>query len=347
MKLRLVTILAVVLAVIGVCSVSYAADLSHEGGLDNRQGREKSMSQKSSVEQRDSQTKRNSKSTTRGGENNRSRSNKESASASKSRGLDLAISARDLFGDDAMEYRLPADFGLSAVVGQGGLINQTYQDWLYSMARSNTLVSQVTDEKTLRAYFRNVAEKGAIIGQAMIYLQGDLAQLGGVKRTKNAFEIIAIGADDLLALAQGAHKRAQAGISDARIRNRLEEILSDQAPCRLAGDPTSIKCGKSLLTLTVPPKLTFRGVEWYGHAYAGLDATYKVSSSWSWSQSLEHATTDSTFGRWAREQSEAAERLEAKGLTRDAVKTRREAVEKIRANKTSIGPGRFLPSAGN
>jgi len=104
-------------------------------------------------------------------------------------------------------------------------------------------------------------------------------------------------------------------LTDKRLQQDLAAILSDVTPCRLTGDPSTISCGSAVLHLTAPPSLRWRQVEWFGGAFGGITGQYKVSSAWSWQQTLEDGTSANSFAR------RTADQLEASGDTFDAVMT--------------------------
>jgi hypothetical protein len=91
------------------------------------------------------------------------------------------------------------------------------------------------------------------------------------------------------------------------------------------------------------------GLPWYvaegmNTGFAGVTASYKVASSWSWSKALEDAKSDSRFTKYAKEASTAAEHLEAEGKSFEAAMSRRKAVEQMQGSKQGLSAGKFMPS---
>lgn len=337
---------ALVVSALALPSIAMAADTSFDTNLDKKDSKERSMSIKVNRDVKDTDSFRDSSTKSHGRESNLSSSKKQSGNIDRSGGLDMTIPARALFTADVVKYKLPADLGLAAVE-RGGWINTTAQEYYAQAAKSGVLVSRLADEQAVRDYLRAVAELGAVAGQAVIYLQQDLAKVGGPRKTVSGdIEITGIGLDDLLLLTEAAIVRAEKTITDSRIRNRLVSMLADKTPCRLAGENSNIECGKATLTLTTPPTLKYQGVDWYGpESLAGLKATYKIASNWSWAQSLEEASQDSRFKKLAIEASKAAEHAESQGKGFEAALARKKAVERAQASKQQMGPGKLLPGA--
>lgn len=332
-----------------VAAPAFAADYSSDTGSDSKQSEDKSLSIKNSRDNKDSTTTKKGRSTSIGRDKQRSSTDKESGTVGSNDGLDITLPAPMLFVDwQPPTPRLARDFRLTGDLG-GGMINTTYQDYLAQAARVNKPVADITDEADIRRYLIEVAEAGAVLGQAQIYLQTDTAKIGKIKRDKDGtVEVQGLGQDDLLNLAAGALKRAQRQISDARIKLQLAKIKKDPMPCRFAGEPSLIQCGQAVLTLGAPPVLKITGMPWYSAdgfhtGFAGVSATYKVASSWSWSKALEEAKSDSKFSKFAVEASTAAEHLEAEGKSLEAAMSRRKAVEKMQASKQGLSAGKFMP----
>lgn len=323
-----------------------AVDYSNDSGSDTKESQDKSISIRNSKDKKDSTTVRKGKSTSTGRDKQQSTSDRESGTIGINDGLDVTLPAPLLFvGWQPPTPRLARDFGLSGDKGNG-MINISFQEWLSQAARANKPVSEVTDEAAIRRYLLEVAETGAVLGQAQLYLQADSGKIGKLKRKEDGtVEVRELGQDDLLNLASGALKKAQKQITDTRIKLQLAKIKADQSPCRFAGEPSQIQCGQAVLTLGAPPVLKISGMPWYADtSFAGVSAIYKVGSSWSWSQALEEARSNSKFSKFASEASTAAEHLEAEGKVLEAAMSRRKAVEKMQASKQGLSAGKFAPS---
>lgn len=325
-------------------SFAFAADTSFDTTADTKESRDRSINIKVNRDVKTTDSFRDSSTNSRGRDKTQSSNKQQKGSVDRSGGLDMTIPARALFSADVEKYKLPVDFGLAAEE-RGGWINTTANDYYAQAAKSGVMVSKFTDETAIRDYLRDVATLGAIAGQAMIYLQQDIAKVGSPRKTaEGEIEITGIGLDDLLLLTDAAIVQAKKSLIDKRILTRLAEILEDKTPCRLAGEPTNIKCGKALLTLAAPPTLRFQGVDWYSpESLAGLKSTYKIASNWSWSKSLEESSQDSKFQKLATETVKAAEKAASEGKGVEAVLAKKKAVERTRASKQQMGAGKLLP----
>ena len=345
---KLLFISAICVLSFATATASFAADTSHDTSADSKESKEKSISTKGSTDKKDSESTRKSRTKSKGKEKTKSTSKRESGTLGKNASLDLSISGRSLFTND-VRYKLPVDLGLSAQ-HKNGVIDLLRQDWIRHCAAANATVTEAdANEAALRTYLGEVARMGATIGQALIYLQQDIPLIGKMQKTKTGeIEITGLGANDLQLLAAGAFKRAEAKISDLRILSQLSAITSNTEACRLVGGVEQnmrIQCGQATITLSSPPDLVYQGTPWYGsNGYSGISASYRVSSSWSWSQALEAAKTDSQFARYATEASDSSEHMESEGKSLEAAMTRRQAVDWMRANKTNMGAGKFMPS---
>jgi len=194
---------------------------------------------------------------------------------------------------------------------------------------------------------------GAQTGQAILYLQDMVAKFGAVTRDKKGnIEVVGLGQDDLITLADGAMIAAgkPEGLKDKRIKAKLDKVTTAPFPsCRFAGDLTSIQCGTISLTLSSPPTVKLQAVEWFrlgeggAGSFAGLSSSYKVSSAWSWSKMLEDAKNNSRFTKLAQEASTSAEKMESEGRGFDAVMVRKKSLDAMTANKAGVGPGKFMP----
>lgn len=327
-----------------------AADFSSDSSSDSKISSDKNMSVKNSTENKDSKTKRKSKSTSTGKDKTKGSSDKNTGTVGTSGGLDVTLPAPLLFTDwQPPTARLTRDFGLTGDEGYG-FVNVAQQEFLTQAARANQPISSVTDENAIRQYLISIAEAGAVLGQAQLYLQMDSGKIGNLQRREEdgTVEVRGLGQADLIRLAAGALKKAQEQIADQRINLSLAKLKADDTSCRFVGDLAQIQCGRAVLTLSVPPVLKIGGMPWYAAdgfntGFAGISASYKVSSSWSWNQALEDAKSDSVYAKEAVEASTAAEKLEAQGNSYEAAMTRRRAIEKMQKSGYTLSPSKFIP----
>jgi hypothetical protein len=337
------------IATIALAGKVYAADLSVDSSQDQKIGKDKSVAAKSSSETRDSKTKRKSYTKSKGGDSNISQSHKFAAAMDKQNSLDLQLPIAALFLQDTQLWKTSADFGLGGDMGDG-VIFATAQEYQAALAKANGKIADAKiNESAIKEYLLDVARQGAMIAQAAIYLQDDVAAVGQLtRRHDGSVEIRGLGSDDLKVLAGGAISKASKGLSDARLALTMARIAKEVrgGVCRFGGDIGLIKCGAVTLQVVTPPILKFNGVPWFGaqEGFGGITGSYRVASNWSYSQALEKIKSDSEYSRWASEISTAAEELESRGKSREAIITKRKAVEKVVNSKAGLSVAKFLPN---
>lgn len=339
----------VVMSIISLESFAFSADLSVDTGQDRKAGKDTSVSGRASSESRDSKTKRKSYSKSTGGESSLSSSGRFAAAMDRQSSLDLQLPIGTLFLDKSQPWKTTADFGLGGDLGNG-VIFATAQEYQAALAKGNGKITDAgVNEAQLKAYLLDLARQGTLIAQAAIYLQDDVAAVGRLTRKPDgSVEVRGLGGEDLKILARGAIQRATESVSDGRLKDTLARIEKDvaESTCRFAGDVTTIKCGSTVLSVTTPPVARYNGIAWFSatEGFGGLHGSYRVASNWSYSQALEAMKSDSAFSRWAAEVSAATENLEAQGKSREAVITKRKAVEKAASSKVGLSVARFLPN---
>lgn len=321
---------ALVLLSIIITSTAFAADFSVDTNEGKNNNQDRTPTTKFLYDYKKSDLNSSGSDTTN------SSNDKRGGNVGGGGGLDLSIPAKALLAEEIF-YKQAADFGLSAQ-NREGWIDTSMQEFLNQAAKSGVLVATVTDESLVRNYLLEVAKYGARAGQAQLLLNSWISQVGKIRKSKsNDYEVTGLGAADLVTLAAGAWMQAEK-ITDNRIRRQLDEIVTDKTPCRMFGEPTTIQCGATVFQITAPPSLKYKGVGWYGDAYAGVSGVYKVSSNWSWSKALEYTTGNSSFTK------KQADELESQGHALEAVLTRKTAVERSKASKTNMGPSKFMPA---
>ena len=241
--------------------------------------------------------------------------------------------------------RLPADFGMTAVI-RPGWIDAIRAKGMREMAVSNAPVSSLGDEEAVQQYKNDLAYYGAVIGQAYLYLSQDLAALDAGARKKDKIGAVAVnklGYLDFQTLADAALAKANAGISDLRIKRLYDSIVADKAPCRFADSSSKIQCGGAMITVGTQPELYANGVNMYGKAFAGYSGAYKVSSSWSYSQAVENLKSSGTFSKFAEDVSRYADELTSRGQGREAVETKKKAMAAVASGKRGLSLSGLLP----
>lgn len=332
--------------------IAGAADYGNDTSEDLKISKEKQLSQKATQDEKKTNTKRTTKNKQKGKDITESTSRKQTGSFGENDGLDVSMTAQSLFPELPLEppYLLPADFGWTGREGRD-VINTTKADFFRNQAASNAPLDDEEQAK-IQAYILQILKAGGRTGEAIQVLQRQIAKLGKVTKDKTGEYVVrGLGKDDVVTLASGAMKATADKITDKWINAKMDSITKNPFPaCRWQGELTAIQCGKILVHLASPPVLKLDMVEWFrlgesgGGSFAGVSGTFKVSSSWSYSQALEDAKGDSKFTKIATEASTAAERMESEGRTFDAVMTKKKAIDSMTANKAGMGPKGFLPS---
>jgi len=367
MKKALRLFFAACLSLVMVATSSQAVDLGVETGRDQRLEREKSNSIRNSQEKRESTGKKTSQTTSTGTDRQDQELIKATSQAMQNSNLDLTLSLGDVFAPylammeiagnhpagnhPKLKYKLfikprkPVDFGLSAELAPG-VIDGIKSDLLAKAAASSSRVSSVGgNEKKLQQYKNTLALYSIIIGQAYLYLSADLAALGEARKDKQGnITVDTIGYDDFLVLAEGALTKALDKIKDKRLKKIYQAIVKDKTPCRFSGALTTIQCGSSVLELSNPPKLTALGMILCGNGrYGGFEATYKISSGWSYGQAIDQLQMTSKYHKMAAEVSNYADELIAKGQAREAVMIKKQAWSRAKSGKTGLSLGKLIP----
>ncbi|EKD41006.1 MAG: hypothetical protein ACD_74C00082G0005 [uncultured bacterium] len=241
--------------------------------------------------------------------------------------------------------RLPADFGLTAVI-RPGWIDAIRAKGMREMAVSNAPVSSLGDEDALQQYKIDLAYYGAVIGQAYLYLSQDLSALDAGARKKDktgAVTVNKLGYLDFQTLADAALAKANTSITDLRIKRLYDSIVADKTPCRFADSTSKIQCGGTMVIVGTQPELYANGVNVYGKAFAGYSGSYKLSSSWSYSQAVENLKSSGTFSRFAEDVSRYADELTSRGQGREAIETKKKAMSAVASGKRGLSLSGLLP----
>jgi hypothetical protein len=335
-------------------------NLSTDSDSSNRTESDKTSTTKKSEETKNSKGSKSATTNNKGVDITSQESSKTSSQGSKGNTLDLSLDLQSLFSESIVRLeqsghpffsskrilsnpKLPADFGLTAII-KPGVIDSIRAKAMGEMAASGASVSSMGDEEMMRRYKNDLASYGAVVGQAYLYLQEDLANLAtGKKDKKGAVAISSIGYLDLLDLADAALVRASEGITDTRTSRLLDRIQRDGTPCRFAGSTNEIQCGGVLVGLGARPELTAYGVPMYGKAFAGYTGSYKVSSGWSYSAAVESLKSSNVYAKFGEEVSNYTEELKSKGRGKEAVQTKKKAMGEVASGKRGLSLSGLLP----
>lgn len=330
---RAVVVIAMLLSF--SASQSHATDNSSELSASEKGTDEYGAAQKTGRDKKSTKGVKRGKSRSEGTESRTEAVGRTGAQVGANSALDLRLPVQTLFALPVSHSLLPSDFGWTGQL-RSGAVDVSQADYYRQKASVNSPLSPAEQAK-IRDYFLQVARGGARVGQAMLNLEQDVPRIGKATRNKAGdIEVRGLGAEDLRMLSRGAMKRAGEKVTDGRIAAKLTELegMVGAEPCRWQGDVSRIQCGRAVLELTTPPNLTADGVEWYGHSFAGLTATYAAASSWSWSQGLDDMQRDSKFNRFAKDVAVTTETMMTEGKAVEAVLTKKQAVERSTGVKT-------------
>lgn len=330
-------------------------DASVKSGSVIKTEKDISLMFKKSVEQRDSSGKRKSKSVSTGSDRTSSNSNRHSATEGLSNTADVSLSLDALFAGKILQLeqttppfskcqilsypKLPADFGLSAERRDGG-IDTIKSQYLSAYATSNGAVGSVADVVAIKNYRDCLAEYGAAIGQAYLYITQDIKELGITGQN-----IDKMGYDDFISIAEAAMDKTISGeIKSKGIKRLYDQAINDKSTCYFENAINTVKCGASVINIASKPVLTVAGVQVFGTAFSGFSGSFRVSRNWSLSDVIENMKSISKYSKFASEVSTYAEGMESQGRSKEAAAARKKAIELTSGADRSIGLGGMLPN---
>lgn len=352
-----------------------STDYATGGGVNTSNGVDLSKKMSKNKNHTDSRSKTNTN--TIADDEQISNSLREMHDARKSREFDISKSAQTVFIEHMMELeqnpemlanvpmqglvdavkmeilinpKLLNDIGLGSQISEYA-IDASRAEFLAKSAGTNANISTITDIKLIREYMQALAIYGAIIGQSYIYLNDDIAKLDTMLKTKGKkgritkgvrdIQVAEVGAADFDILARAAlYKVFQTGIVDTNLKRIMHRALNNTAPCRFAksGDMDGISCGEFKVRFDNPGELFVGGIHWAGSQFAGYQGSYKMSSSWSYSQTLDKLQSVSQSSRIALEYAKRAEDSESKGKGAEAVIAIKQGVDISSKTNNSVKP---------
>ncbi len=349
------TILAAIITLAAASVAMASPDVSVKDSSVQKIERDISMMFKKSVENRDSSGKRKSKSTSTGSDSTQSHSNRSSETEGMNNSADVNLSLDVLFASKILQLeettlpystckllsrpKLPADFGITAEMAPGA-IDSIKSQFLSSYASSNGAIDSLADVANIRSYRDCMADYGATIGQAYLYLSSDVQELGATGQSiKN------MGYDDFVSIAEAAlDKAVSGGIQSKSIKKLHNQAVGYHSTCFFEANITTIKCGSTVSTIASKPTLAVAGIQMYGNAFAGFQGSFRVSRSWSLSEAVEKMKSVSKYAKFASEVSQYAESMESQGKSKEAAAARKKAVELSTGGDRSIGMGGMMPN---
>jgi len=225
---------------------------------------------------------------------------------------------------------LGADIGITTVIVPGQVDEVTAN--VYRHAGSyNIPIDNIAglDVGLARKKLEELIVLGAINGQAILNATNSLAllepKLAAVEKIKKIAQkkgihkalatvtdkdIEYIGAGDMRGLFKASlNKVLIDGITDTDIRKTMTAALDDvrKKECRLFGSAESITCGSVQWKLNTIPNVTVGPISWTGTTFAGLEASYRISASWSYSEMIDKMKSINSTSRIAHDYAKRAE----------------------------------------
>ena len=319
---------------------------------------DKSESRRKTLEQRLSEIKRQADTTTQSMDKSTADQLRRLHQAMQNRSIDIEIPLQSVFLDALYKLKnqkpccdywplitrpaFPRDFGLSAEI-KPGMMDQIKAQYLKEAAASNALISSVAaDEDQLKYYIKSLAFYGCVIGQAYLYLQEDLSDLGiDVKGDQKGDITANLAFDDFMVLSEGALKKALSNDFQGPVKALFDAITEDNTECRFDGQVETIRCGCSIVTLSGKAQLRALGRNVYGDGgYAGFLGKYRVSSGMSWQAAMETLESTTKASRFAKEVANSKEALLAQGQNKEAVLLSKVAFESLLDAQSRVDTGK-------
>ena len=250
---------------------------------------------------------------------------------------------------------LPAHVGLSAPLAGGEGYDGIRAKFLQSSTAQNASIEAVdADTKKIREYIQTLAIYGGIVGQAYENLNANVDKIDTMFKTSGKkgrltkgvremkVEIASIGADDFNRLARASLLQVfEEGITEPSIKsnvNQLLQVSNEECFLKASADNSGISCGEVLLQLTNPADFELSGTTWFGKSFAGYQGSYKVSSSWSYSKTLDEQQSVSSSNKIAKDYQIRAEEAESKGKGVEAIMELKNGVEIASKSSNSTSP---------
>lgn len=357
---KIYLVLAVFFLTLSV-STTHALDTNKESTETNKVDTEASKSLKKQKEEKESAGKKKSKTVSKGLDKQTQDAIKEMGQVMESSNIDVSLSLEVVFADKLAELektaepfascqlitnpKLPQNFGITAEI-RPGVIDTIRAGYFSNAAQSNSLIKNLADENAIVRYRNCLVFYGALIGQAYLNLNSDIADLkADVSKDKEGNIIIkGLGYDDFVSLADESLRKAIDNLNNKTIIRLYEKITNNDTPCRFEKSIEIIQCGNSQITLSAKPQLVSLGIPVYGSGFAGFQGSFKVSRGWSYSDAIEKLKSTSTYSKFADEVSKYAEELESQGKTKEATFVKKKAWELAESGKQNLSVSNLIPN---
>jgi hypothetical protein len=126
------------------------------------------------------------------------------------------------------------------------------------------------------------------------------------------------------------------GFTAKRLKAQADRLMSSKAPCRFDKTVDSIQCGPMLMSLGTAPQLIAENIKWYGDSFAGFQGSFKVSTGYSLTDSLEKLASTSEYEKIAHDVQKYAEEQKNKGNGFEANRVKKKLVDYADTGKSGL-----------
>ena len=205
-----------------------------------------------------------------------------------------------------------------------GMIDLTKMEYWKQQAIQHGVASpSVVNYKVLNQIINCSFEYAIIIGSALLKLEDTMKSLSGWA-----------GIQDL---RKWIKTILYHNMVDPGIKNMLGSIKSLYlTPCRFYGDIHTLKCGGILVSFSPFSVRTVQGFEIFGHKFAGLGGSWRVSSAFSLDQAFQTICRYNKSNNYIKTVARYVEDLESKGKIKRAALIKKKVINQAMEGHISI-----------
>ena len=207
---------------------------------------------------------------------------------------------------------LGADIGINPVIAPGqidGTMAELYRHGGSYNVKTEDMPGDSINTALIKQKLQELVILGAICGQALLYTIDDISVIEPGTRASEKFkknakkggehgalqqltesDIKSLGEKDIYNLFRaGLNKVLITGITNQTIKSSMISALKDvqTKDCRFMESAGAVACGKVKWTMNTIPNVSVGPISWLGNGFAGYEASYDVSASWSYSDMLD------------------------------------------------------------
>lgn len=357
--------------------LSHALDLGTSSESKRSDGAESGMSQKKTGEKRRSQSHSDANTRSTGHDTTTSRSSRETSQAGQGGNMEMGISGSMIILKRiaTMEQAGMGVFGQCRVIshpqlgiqiirGEHGISDNDAIQLAGIMSGKTAIGASVpidvlnngADERA-KHYRDCLMLYGGLVRETSLAVNSSIAELKAVKKQKTGrgkksisvgesdTNTLELGYEDFRFLVLGVFQQVLKNFPSWSLlqKNEYSVWLTDDV-CRFAGSMDKFLCGAAQITFGPQTELIAGGKSYYGQTYGDVSLTYKLTQSWSYSDALEQAKSDSRYSKWAHEVADRAEQLAASGKIAEAVFTKKKAIDRSLSTKAGLSAPNMMQS---